>query len=298
MRALNPFAIHEGALIGAYSTRLAEAIAVRRAELEARAARAEAELSIRARSEFLANMNHELRTPLNAIIGFSTMLRDTETYAMSDEQRRTYAEYIIQSADLLLGHINTILETAALDSGSVELQSGEIDLSATVAGAVGRASVAADAVKVSVENKTARGAVRGWGDAVRIGQAVDHLLRASLRASPEGGRVLVRAAAAEKSWPEIAVRDFGPGLTGEDIRTALGAFDEVHRGLDRSFAGPGVGLAVAKTFVEMQGGRFEIRSRAGEGTIVRILLPPPEARGNARAPGVEAPERELLSKTG
>lgn len=284
MRALNPFAIHEGALIGAYSARLAEAIAVRRAELEARAARAEAEMSIRARSEFLSNMNHELRTPLNAIIGFSTMLRDADVYPMSDEQRRTYAEYIIQSADLLLGHINTILETAALDSGAVAMQAGEVDLSEIVTAALSRAAVAASAAKVTIENKTGRGRFAGWGDPMRIGQAVDHLLRTALHLSSEGGRILVRAAASDERWPEIAVRDFGAGLSSEEIRAALGAFDEVHRGLDRSFAGPGVGLAVAKAFIEMQGGRFEIKSKAGEGTIVRISLPPAEAHVAAASP--------------
>jgi two-component system cell cycle sensor histidine kinase PleC len=283
MRALNPFAIHEGALIGAYSTRLAEAVAVRRAELDARAARAEAELSIRARSEFLSNMNHELRTPLNAIIGFSTMLRDYDVYPMSDEQRRTYAEYIIQSADLLLGHINTILEMAALDSGAVEMHAGEVDLSEIVAGAVTRAAVAASAAKVTIENKTAKGEIAGWGDAQRIGQAVDHLLRTALHVSSGGGRILVRASVADGRWPEIAVRDYGAGFSRDEIRAALSAFDEVHRGLNRSFAGPGVGLAVAKTFVEMQGGIFEIKSKAGEGTIVRIMLPPAEAPSRAAA---------------
>lgn len=283
MRALNPFAIHEGALIGAYSTRLAEAAAVRRAELEARAARAEAEMSIRARSEFLSNMNHELRTPLNAIIGFSTMLRDYDVYPMSDEQRRTYAEYIIQSADLLLGHINTILEMAALDSGSVEMHAGELDLAEIVAGAVTRAGVAAGAAKVKIENKTAKGEIASWGDSQRIGQAVDHLLRTALHVSPEGGRILVRASAADGRWPEIAVRDYGAGFSRDEIKAALSAFDEVHRGLNRSFAGPGVGLAVAKTFIEMQGGIFEIKSKAGEGTIVRIMLPPAEPHSRTAA---------------
>lgn len=284
MRAPNPFSIHNGGLIGAYAARLAEAIAVRRATLEAHTARAEADLSIRARSEFLSNMNHELRTPLNAILGFSTMLRDSETYTLSDEQRRTYAEYIIQSADLLLGHINTILETAALDSGTVEMHSGEVDLAEVLEAAIGRAAIASKAAEVAIVNKTQVGSVACWGDANRIGQALDHLLRTALRAAPKGSKILVRAAAGEKSWPEIAVRDFGAGLSGEEIRKSLSVFDEVHRGLDRSFAGPGVGLAVAKTFVELQGGRFEIKSRVGEGTIVRIMLPPEEAKPSA-APG-------------
>lgn len=256
---------------------MAEAAAVRRAGLEANAARAAAEMSIKARSEFLANMNHELRTPLNAIIGFASMLKDTATYTLTEDQRGAYADYILQSADLLLGHINTLLEAAALDGGDVALDPAEIDLTAALSDAVKRAKIAADAAKVDFEVKSDGASSIGWGDPIRLSQALDHVIRTSIRFSPEGARVLVRAAADKDGWAEIAVRDKGPGLTPEEIDQALTAFSEVHRGLDRSFAGPGIGLAIAKSFIELQGGRFSIKSRPGEGTLVRIALPPPKA---------------------
>ncbi|MEE2691552.1 MAG: HAMP domain-containing sensor histidine kinase [Pseudomonadota bacterium] len=276
MRARTPFAVHDGSLISSYSAKFAEALAIKQAELDARAARAEAELSIRARSEFLSNMNHELRTPLNAIIGFATMLRDSDAYPLADEQRRAYADYVLQSADLLLGHINTILETAALDGGSVEIDKSVIDLDAALDAAIERASIAAKAAGVVVARKGAKTGATGWGDAQRFGQALDHLLRMAVKASPKGQRVFVRTSLGEQGWPEIAIRDHGPGHHRIAIAKALSVFDEVHRGLDRSFAGPGVGLAIAKTFIEMQGGRFAIDSRIGAGTIARISLPPSE----------------------
>ncbi|NWG72571.1 MAG: HAMP domain-containing histidine kinase [Parvularculaceae bacterium] len=275
-----------------FSSRLAEGGAVRRAEAAARAARAEAELSIRARSEFLANMNHELRTPLNAIIGFSTMLKEGETYRLSDEQRAAYADYVLQSADLLLGHINTILEIAALDSGGVAMRKGATDLAEVVSAAVARASVAASAAGAAVENKTAGSVPAAWADPERLGQAVDHLLRTAVKSSPKGGRILIRAAVGKDGAPEIAVRDHGAGYEPEALRKALGVFDEVHRGLDRSFSGAGVELAIAKTFVEMQGGQFHIKSRTGEGTVVRVALPLADAAGvKTRTEAVVAPAR-------
>lgn len=263
-------------LMNEFAGRMAEAMAVRRAELDARAARAEAELLIRTRSEFLANMNHELRTPLNAIIGFGGMLKDQATYPLTDEQRANYAEYILQSADLLLHHINTLLEAAALDSGDLGMEPVALDLSQALGEAVARARVFASAKKVQFDSKDG-GPAYGFGDATRIGQAIDHVLRTAVKSSPEGAKVLVRAARDENGWSEIAVRDRGAGLSPEELQQALAAFSELHRGLDRSFAGPGIGLAIAKTFVELQGGRFSIKSRVGEGTLVRIAVPPPKA---------------------
>jgi signal transduction histidine kinase len=274
---LRPFSSSTDSLITGYALRMAETMALRRAELEARNAHAEAERSIKARSEFLANMNHELRTPLNAIIGFGTMLKDVDNYDLAPEQRVTYAEYILQSADLLLGHINTLLEAAALDGGELSLEPGVIDMSAILAEAVKRAKIAADSAKVSIDVKPVEETVSGWGDNVRIGQAIDHVIRTAIKFSPQNSRILVRSVVDERGWAEIAVRDRGEGLAPEMVDKALSAFAGVNRGLDRSFAGPGIGLAIAKTFVEIQGGRFSIKSRVGEGTLVRIALPPPRA---------------------
>ncbi len=275
MRALKPFKANQGSRLAEYTSRMGEALVRRRAELEVRAARVEAEMAIKARSEFLANMNHELRTPLNAIMGFATMLRDSEDYELGAEQRQSYAEYILQSADLLLGHINTLLEVAALESGNVELNDQAIDFCVLVEDAINRARVRAEAAKVQIERRDDSVDVIGWGDAERLSQAADHLLQTAIKLSPEGGKILVRAGVTEKGWAEIAVRDEGEGLSNEDLYEALEAFKQALRGLDRSWVGPGVGYAIAKTFVEMQGGRFSIESRLGEGTLVQIALPPP-----------------------
>ncbi len=280
MRELGKFESTSSALMSAFASGMAEAMAVRRAGMVAQRARAEAEASIKARAEFLANMNHELRTPLNAIIGFATMLKEGETYALSAEQRGTYADYILQSADLLLSHINTLLEAAALDGGEISIEPESVALDEALAEAVKRAKIAADAAKVALEDKTsaAGGApASGWGDPVRTAQALDHVIRTAIKFSPENSRIIVRAVPADDGWGEIAVRDHGPGMSAEEIDKALTAFSEAHRGLDRSFAGPGIGLAIAKTFIEMQGGRFTVKSKIGEGTLIRMALPRPAA---------------------
>lgn len=275
MRALKPFKQSQGSLLEDYASRMGEALVKRRAELEARAARAEAEMAIKSRSEFLANMNHELRTPLNAIIGFATMLRDSEEYELGAEQRQSYAEFILQSADLLLGHINTLLDVAALESGKVEIHDQAIDVGVLLEESISRAKVRADAADVKIERLDSETGVFAWGDEQHLSQATDHLLQTAIKSSPKGGRVLVRAGLTDKGWVEIAIRDEGEGLSNEELYEALNAFKQTLRGLDRSWVGPGVSYAIAKTFVEMQGGRFSIESRIGEGTLVQISLPPP-----------------------
>lgn len=270
------FSSSENSMLADYESRMSEAIVRHRADLEVRAARIEAELAIKARSEFLANMNHELRTPLNAIIGFATMLREGEGYDLSDEQRASYAEYILQSGDLLLGHINTLLEVAALESGGVSVNEGVVLCKEMVSHAISRAKIQAAAAKVRIDIRESDEEVEAWGDPARLAQAVDHVLQTAIKSCAEGGRILVRARRDEWGDVEIAVRDNGAGYTDEEIKDALAAFTQVHRGLDRSFSGPGVGLAVAKTFIELQNGKLTIKSRPGQGTLVQINIPSAE----------------------
>jgi len=275
MRTVLPGSKSHTSMLGDYLSNMSEAMAVRRANAEAKRARLEAELSIKARSDFLANMNHELRTPLNAIIGFSTMLKSEGEYSLNEEKRVSYAQYILQSADLLLGHINTILEVAALDGDKIEIESSDVDLREILANVVKKASIAAEAANITIIDKTSSEDIGAFADENRIVQAVDHLIRTSIKLSKDNGEVLVRAAMTPEGWGEIAIRDKGEGFKAADLNKVLNVFGEVHRGLDRSFSGPGVDLAIAKTFVELQGGKFKIKSKPGEGTLVRISFPPP-----------------------
>lgn len=273
MRTVLPGTKPYTSMLGGYLSNMSEAMAVRRANAEAKRARLEAELSIKARSEFLSNMNHELRTPLNAIIGFSTMLKSERDYALTEEKRASYAQYILQSADLLLGHINTILEVAALDGDKIEIKNSDVNLSVILQNAISKAEIAAKAANVKIVNKSTDDLVAAFADENRIGQAVDHLIRTAIKLSSENGTVLVRAITTQDGWGEIAIRDKGDGFKSADLSRVLNVFGEVHRGLDRSFSGPGVDLAIAKTFVELQGGKFKIKSKPREGTLVRILFP-------------------------
>ena len=181
MRALHSKTGSSGSRLAEYGERIGDLLVRRRAELEAKAARIEAELAIQARSEFLANMNHELRTPLNAIMGFATMLRDGEDYDLGAEQQRTYAEYILQSADLLLGHINTLIEVAALESGRVEISEGPIDCALLLDDAMERAQVRAEAAGVTIKRQGEGGDITGWGDPQRFAQALDHLIQTAIK---------------------------------------------------------------------------------------------------------------------
>ena len=271
-------------LIAEYAERVGESLQLRRAESAAQAARVEADRAARARTEFLATMNHELRTPLNAIIGFATMLRDGASYNLDDEQQQGYAEYILQSADLLLGHINTILEIAALDSGAVALDVRRIDLDAILDEALEAVAPRARAAGVALERRDDARAGDAWGDPDRTRQVVDHLLQIAVRSSAPGETVAVKAYANPDGWPALAVRDAGAGFAPEDIREALDALNRVERGLNRPFAGPSVGYAVAKIFVDMQGGRFSIQSRKGRGTLAAIALPPAPEAGDGQTP--------------
>jgi len=272
----------KSSLIAEYAERVGESLQRRYAQDAARTARMEAEHAVKARSEFLANMNHELRTPLNAIIGFATMLRDGASYNLDQEQQEGYAEYILQSADLLLAHINTILEIAALDSGALDLRASAVDLSAVLDDALDAVALRAQAAGVVLDRQEDARADLAWGDPDRVRQIVDHLLQIAVKSSARGGVVAAKAYVNRDGWPAVAVRDNGAGFAPGEMQEALDALNRVDRGLNRPFAGASVGYAVAKTFVDIQGGRFSIRSRKGEGALVIVAMPP---AAQATAPG-------------
>ena len=273
----------EHSLLAAYTARYGDAIRRQQSVVALRAARMEAELAYKARGTFLANMNHELRTPLNAITGFAGLLKEADAYGFGEAQKAEYLDHILQSSELLLSHINTLLEVADAESGGAKLSKR----------AFGPAELAHDAVadlagelaerRVTLRADVAEDLPDILADPDRIDTALRHLVRFAGAGMPQGGAVIITARAGlsgeSASWVYLAVSAVGDTRVRADVDAALAVFERVHEGLHRGL-GHRLSLPIAKSFVELNGGRFNVKPIA-DGWLYRFALP--------RAPAEERP---------
>jgi signal transduction histidine kinase len=231
----------------------------------------ELEAASRHKSEFLANMSHELRTPLNAIIGFSEVLGERMFGELNDKQAE-YIQDILSSGRHLLALINDILDLSKVEAGRMELELSRFDLPAAIGSAVilvrERATRHGLALDVSVDDRLGPFV----GDERKIRQVLLNLLSNAVKFTPEGGRVTVRAAPAN-GGVEISVSDTGIGIAPEDQEAIFQEFRQVGTDYARKREGTGLGLALARRFVDLHGGRIWVKSRLGEGSTFTFHLP-------------------------
>ena len=264
-------------LLADYTARFGGAIRRQQSTVALRAARMEAELAYKARGTFLATMNHELRTPLNAITGFAGLLKEADTYGFAADQKAEYLDHILESAELLLSHIDTLLEVADAESGGAKLRKQAFDLDEAVA----------ETARETAQDLADRGI--GWqadvpsdlpevlADPDKITVALRHLVRFATAGAEEGTtlRLAVRAGLAGRSadWVYVALDTDRPGRSQADIDAAMRVFERVHEGLHRGFASGDLSLPIAKSFVELNGGRFNVKAGGGAGPLYRFALP-------------------------
>jgi signal transduction histidine kinase len=249
------------------------AIAIQNARLfrELEGKSQELEAASRHKSEFLANMSHELRTPLNAIIGFSEVLGERMFGELNDKQAE-YVQDILSSGRHLLALINDILDLSKVEAGRMELELSRFDLPAAIGSAVilvrERATRHGLGLEVSVDERL--GVL--VGDERKVRQVLLNLLSNAVKFTPEGGRIVVRAAPADGSV-EVSVSDTGIGIAPEDQEAIFQEFRQVGTDYARKREGTGLGLALARRFVDLHGGRIWVKSRPGEGSTFTFTLP-------------------------
>jgi signal transduction histidine kinase len=245
-------------------------------EREARllAARNQADAANRAKSEFLAIVSHDLRTPLNAIIGFSQMILGNARAAPAGDKSREYVAGILKSGESLLSMIDDILDFSAIDSGTMRLDVAPVDTAALVAGCVKRLTRDAEKGEVTVDTRLAPDLPRLNGDARRLAHAFAHLLSNAIKFTPAGGRVLLTAEPDERGGFIFSVRDTGVGMDAAGVQRALQPFGRLTSPFVRTREATGLGLSLAKSIVEMHGGRLDIDSAPGRGTTVTARFPP------------------------
>ncbi|MBI2235536.1 MAG: response regulator [Magnetospirillum sp.] len=241
------------------------------AEEQARAARDIAEAASRAKTIFLANMSHELRTPLNAIIGFAELAASQ----MNDKEIGRYGDYfgnITESAHHLLKVITDILEVSRIEVGRVTLTDAEVDVAETVRGTLRLVGHVAIAKRQSLSFTAADGMPLLRADDRLVKQILLNIIANATKFTPEGGHVAVRTDILDGAIV-IAIEDDGVGIKPEDIPIVLQPFGQVENALTPKHEGTGLGMPLAKGFMELHGGTLVLASQPGKGTRVELHFP-------------------------
>jgi signal transduction histidine kinase len=229
------------------------------------------EAASRHKSEFLANMSHELRTPLNAIIGFSEVLAE-RMFGDVNEKQAEYLQDILASGRHLLSLINDILDLSKVEAGKLELELGRFHLPTALDNALTLVRERATRHGITLSQTVDEQVADVVADERKVKQILLNLLSNAVKFTPQGGHVGV-AATVSDGVVTIAVSDTGIGIAPDDQEAVFAEFRQVGRDGARKEEGTGLGLTLAKRFVELHGGRIWVQSQVGQGSTFAFTLP-------------------------
>jgi len=235
-------------------------------------AKEEAEGASRAKTEFLANMGHELRTPLSSIIGFSAIIRDG-SFGPVSQRYAEYAAAIADSGNHLLAVINGILDLARSDANRLVLAEEEVEIARAVTFSIGTIEEMARRGEIDCHCDIPDNLPKFFGDAAKLRQILINLLSNAVKFTPAGGEVRVSVERDANAGLAFRVADTGIGIPADKLPIALAPFGQVESDFSRGYDGVGLGLPLAKRFVELHGGTMEIESEPGKGTAVTARFP-------------------------
>jgi anti-sigma regulatory factor (Ser/Thr protein kinase) len=244
-----------------------------------------------AKSQFLAAMSHELRTPLNAILGFSEVIRDQSVGPLVSSTYRGYASDIHNAGSHLLAIVSDILDMARIEANVLRFETGPVS-AATILDEVARV-VQQRADEGGVALRVVGPDMIVCADQDKLRQALLNVAHNAVKFTPPGGSVTL-SAERTGTMARLSITDSGIGIAAADITAALTPFRQIAGVMHRKYEGAGLGLPLAKRYVEVQGGSLELVSELGRGTVVTVMLPLAEAPPIAEEPFDAPPPRPPL----
>jgi PAS domain S-box-containing protein len=260
--SVSPIRTSSGTIIGASKV-------VRDISAQRQLAR-QAEEANRVKDEFLATLSHELRTPLNAVLGYTRMLRSGN---LGIERQERAIDVIERNASVLHQLVSDVLDVSGIVTGKIRLNPELCDLSGIVKAACDSVRPTSDTKAVSVGVRTPSTPVMVRCDADRIQQVFWNLLTNAVKFTPRGGDVSVEVSSSDR-FARVTVTDTGIGIKPEALPHVFQRFWQGDSVNSRQTGGLGLGLALARHFVELHGGTITAESGGPDtGATFTVTLP-------------------------
>jgi signal transduction histidine kinase len=244
------------------STRIESALRERAAALE------EAD---RVKTDFVANMSYELRTPLTSIGGFAEMLEAGYAGKLT-AKASDYIAAIMEAVGRLSKLVDDVLDLTTADGRPVALERERIDIGGLCRAAVDVARARADekAQRLSIEISPSAGFV--IGDVRRLRESIEHVLQNAIAYTDRKGSIRLQADG-DDDRAVVRISDNGSGISAKDLPRVFNRFDRVVEENVRGEGALGLGLPLARQFIEAHGGTVELESKKGKGTTVTLTVP-------------------------
>jgi signal transduction histidine kinase len=222
-------------------------------------------------NEFLENMSHEMCTPLNAIIGLTNLLKDGDFGTVNKDQKSALNNVLICSKQLLQ-LVTNVIDITEMESDQIAFYPEETDLGALISDVVDTFKPIARDKYIHLTCNIEKNFPTVFIDPSRFKQVLNIYLSNAIKFTSESGYVNIHLKSETSTTFRLEVEDSGIGIKPEDINKLFNTFQQLDSSATKKFGGTGLGLALVKRIVEMQGGEVGVKSLLGKGSVFYAIM--------------------------
>ncbi|AZR74225.1 hypothetical protein BBF96_12950 [Anoxybacter fermentans] len=225
---------------------------------------------LRLQREFVGNVSHELKTPLTSIRGYVKALRDG--IFEDEDSPEEYCNIIMNEVDRMNRLVTELLDLSKIESGIIKFKKMAFELEEVIRKTVSNLVPIIEKGRYKIEVELASNLKKAWGDPDRIGQVLINLVRNAIKHSEPGSTIWIRANM-EDEMIKVEVEDEGCGIPAEELDHIWNRFYKVDKARTRGEEeGTGLGLAIVKEIIERHGGKVDVKSEVGKGSVFSFTI--------------------------